>query len=478
MGLITQTSSEYYEGQAIYTPNGTATNAVVWPSSLTPLIWDASATPTSVNNFKVFVDGIEQYPTLDPYNLSQSLSTSIVDGVRTQTLTLTSQQDVTSVSAPTGGSNFTIGQNYTVINASGSGVGTGLILQATSTSGAMSIFSDGSGYVNGDGVRITGQGMTGTATYAVSTTTTNIPVTSIITVELINSSLWDNYKNYQYVNLKDIVNNFMVAFVGTDKLISRVKRSDVIFHAKRGLQEFSYDTLRSVKSQELTIPPSLSLVLPQDYVNYVQLSWIDNNGVKHIIYPTTLTSNPTNVPLQDGSGIPTQDIYGNELQATQSLTNSKWASANARTISGNVGSEQINDGSNVFDWTWWKMAYGQRYGLDPVVSQKNGWFTIDQRRGVFAFSSDLAGKLIILEYISDGLAYDEDTKVPKMAEDALYAYITYNIIAYRPKTPEYIVQRFKKEKSAKLRNAKIRLSNIKLSEFTQVMRGKSKWIKH
>jgi len=36
----------------------------------------------------------------------------------------------------------------------------------------------------------------------------------------------------------------------------------------------------------------------------------------------------------------------------------------------------------------------------------------------------------------------------------------------------------KQEKSAKLRNAKIRLSNIKLSEFVQVMRGKSKWIKH
>tara|TARA_R110002153_G_scaffold14718_1_gene53144 strand:- start:17230 stop:18258 length:1029 start_codon:yes stop_codon:yes gene_type:complete len=342
----------------------------------------------------------------------------------------------------------------------------------------MTIFSDGSGYVNSDTIQITGQGVTGTATYTVGTTKTSIPVQSIITVRLINSSLWDNYKSYQYVNLKDIVNNFIVAFVGTDKLISRVKRSDVIFHAKRGLQEFSYDTLRSVKSQELTIPPSLSLVLPQDYVNYVQLSWIDNNGVKHIIYPTTLTSNPTNLPLQDNEGIPTQDIYGNELQAAQALINGKWSNANARTISGNVGSEQINDGSNVFDWSWWKMAYGQRYGLDPEISQKNGWFTIDERRGVFAFSSDLAGKLIILEYISDGLAYDEDTKVPKMAEDALYAYITYNIIAYRPKTPEYIVQRFKKEKSAKLRNAKIRLSNIKLSEFTQVMRGKSKWIKH
>ena len=43
---------------------------------------------------------------------------------------------------------------------------------------------------------------------------------------------------------------------------------------------------------------------------------------------------------------------------------------------------------------------------------------------------------------------------------------------------EGVVQRYKKDRYAALRNAKIRLSNIKLEEFTQVMRGKSKWIKH
>ena len=40
------------------------------------------------------------------------------------------------------------------------------------------------------------------------------------------------------------------------------------------------------------------------------------------------------------------------------------------------------------------------------------------------------------------------------------------------------VRRLKQDRSAKLRNAKIRLSNIKLSEIIQVMRGKSKQIKH
>jgi hypothetical protein len=52
------------------------------------------------------------------------------------------------------------------------------------------------------------------------------------------------------------------------------------------------------------------------------------------------------------------------------------------------------------------------------------------------------------------------------------------IISTRANQPEYVVQRLKKERSAKLRNAKIRLSNIKTDEITQVMRGKSKWIKH
>tara|TARA_B100000029_G_scaffold503157_1_gene579617 strand:- start:249 stop:539 length:291 start_codon:yes stop_codon:yes gene_type:complete len=94
-----------------------------------------------------------------------------------------------------------------------------------------------------------------------------------------------------------------------------------------------------------------------------------------------------------------------------------------------------------------------------------------------SFSSDLLDKLILFEYISDGLAYDEDMKVPKLAEEAVYAYVSHAILASRVNQPEYVVQRLRREKSAKLRNAKIRLSNIKSNEIVQVMRGKSKWIK-
>ena len=107
-----------------------------------------------------------------------------------------------------------------------------------------------------------------------------------------------NYGSYSYLTLKDVVNNFIVGFVGQDKLIPRANRSDIIFHAKRGLQEFSYDTLKSIKSQELTIPNNLSVILPQDYVNYVRISRIDELGVQRIIYPVNnLTDSPYEMPV-------------------------------------------------------------------------------------------------------------------------------------------------------------------------------------
>jgi hypothetical protein len=289
----------------------------------------------------------------------------------------------------------------------------------------------------------------------------------------------ENYGSYQYVKVNDVINNFMVAYVGMQKLIPNVKRTDVIFHAKRAMQEFSYDTLKSISSQELTIPPSLSLALPQDYVNYVNFSWIDQLGVKRPIYPANnLTKSPYETPTQDNLGIPTQDNFGENTEGT-SITVERWKNANDSLINQNFF-------NNLDEFAYWAnyygfdngLFYGQQYGLDPQYSQVNGWFNMNEREGKVSFSSNLKDKLIILEYISDGLAYDLDSKVPKMAEEAMYAYILHAIISTRLGQPEYIVQRLKKEKRAKLRNAKIRLSNIKLDEINQVMRGKSKWIKH
>ena len=292
--------------------------------------------------------------------------------------------------------------------------------------------------------------------------------------DALGDTVQENYGSYAYTSLNDVINGFIATYVGEHKLIGDVKRTDVIFHAKRGLQEFSYDTLKSVKSQELSIPPSLSVAIPQDYVNYTSICYIDGRGVKHPIYPANnLTTSPYEVPLQDESGQPTQDNIGDNLEAN-SITNDRWAAANDRLLSGNITAEDY--------WAYGgyltgNTVLGQRYGNEPQYTQTNGWFNMNERDGTIAFSSNMKDRLIVLEYISDGLAYDLDARIPKMAEDALYAHILYSILAGRINQPEYVIQRLKRDRSAKLRNAKIRLSNIKLSEIVQVMRGKSKWIK-
>ena len=330
-------------------------------------------------------------------------------------------------------------------------------------------------------------------TYALSYTNDGAKVNSIITlgaaqavgtyvkVQLKEDAVQNNYGSYEYIKLNDIVNNFLVAYVGQDKLIPRVNRTDVIFHAKRGLQEFSYDTLKSIKSQELSVSDSLSIVIPQDYVNYVKLSWSDANGIKHTIYPTQLTSSPWEAPVQDDKGSIIQDNFGDNVEGTSQI-NEAWKTFNPSNITGLWPADSSNPDLYMYDW-WGENAwgsggyYGQRYGGDPVNMQLNGWFNIDERRGTFNFSSDLKGKIILLEYVSDGLAYDLDTKVPKLAEEAMYMHLLYSIMSTRRDTVQ-IAPQYKRQRYAALRNAKIRLSNIKLDEIVQVMRNKSKWIKH
>lgn len=286
-----------------------------------------------------------------------------------------------------------------------------------------------------------------------------------------------NYGSYSYISLDDVVNNFLVAYVGDGKLIPSVKRTDVVFHVKRGLQEFSYDTLKSVNKLEVTVPHNLSIPIPQDYVNYVNLYWIDNSGVKHVIMPgDMLTTKPTDVFLDDNKGVPIQDSFDNNVETT-SITNDRWKNNFFKNAN---NQDLLND--TILGWEYYygypEFGYGQLFGLDPQFANANGYFNIDERYNKFSFSANLVDRIVVLEYISDGLATNEDTKIPKMAEEAIYAHVSHAILASRINQNEYVIQRLKKERSAKLRNTKIRLSNIKLNEIVQVMRGKSKWIKH
>ena len=275
-----------------------------------------------------------------------------------------------------------------------------------------------------------------------------------------------NLGGYQFTSLKDVIDQFVIAYVGEDKIISKIRRTDVAFHAMRGMQELSFDTFKSTKAYEIVVPATLQMDLPQDYINYVKITYSDAAGIEHVLYPAAKTSNPQKITQgTDGS----YTFSNDEIQTSDSATWEAFKTANP---------SENNQHDYDYDDDIADANMGGRFGLEPQYAQTNGSFYIDELKGKIHFSSNIAGLTVALKYISDGLGTDSEMQVHKFAEEALYKYIAYAIVSTRANMPANLVARLQKEARASKRTAKLRLSNIKIEEITQVLRGKSKQIKH
>tara|TARA_R100000664_G_C2758512_1_gene147433 strand:- start:4085 stop:4825 length:741 start_codon:yes stop_codon:yes gene_type:complete len=226
------------------------------------------------------------------------------------------------------------------------------------------------------------------------------------------SSNSGNYGNYQFTTLENIINAFMYIYVGEGKIISKANRTDVQFHAMRAIQELSYDVLKSFKSQEIEVPNTLSMVLPQDYVNYIKVVRVGSDGLERPLYPASRTSDPFAIS-QDGDGnyqftdTDNDDITDTLTEQTPSNTSESFESQTPV----NYQMYDINYASDIEI-----SVEGRRYGLDPQHAQINGSFFIDNLRGLIKFGSSLAGETIILHYVSDGLGTDSEMIVHKFAK--------------------------------------------------------------
>ena len=137
-----------------------------------------------------------------------------------------------------------------------------------------------------------------------------------------------DFGTYQFTSMDNIISAFMITHVGESKILSKVDRSEVQFHAMRAIQELSYDVFRSIKSQEIEVPPSLTMTLPQDYVNYVKLVRVDSNGIERILYPTGKTSNPFAI-TQDVDGV---YQYTNSTTLTEQVPSNTSVNFESQTV--------------------------------------------------------------------------------------------------------------------------------------------------
>ena len=283
---------------------------------------------------------------------------------------------------------------------------------------------------------------------------------------------------YQRTNLQTMIDNFMVAYIGNDKFLKAIPRYEVAFHMQRCIQEFNYDIFHSTTSKEFELGPTLQLQMPSDYVNYVKIKRVTRDGRELELIPAPRTTAPQAV-VQDQNYEPITDSTGDIIEADESETVKRWRDNTQinETIQRDYYYENYDGDFHDNYYTF----YGRRYGLTPSDATTNGTFIIDNVGGLIYFDSLMEqGDLIILTYITDGLQDGDDLSnvlVPKLAEDAVYANVLYNLTKLRPSAGPSI-NLFKKEAKAKMANAKIRLMDLRPAELKNVLRNKSKWIKH
>jgi len=287
-----------------------------------------------------------------------------------------------------------------------------------------------------------------------------------------------NWGSYQYVSLKDIVNNFMLMYQGNHSLVNNEERYKILFHAKRAVQELNYDAFKEIKALELTVNDAVRFILPSDYVNWVRISLFENG----VLYPMTENIRLTSATayLQDNNLNILFDEAGSVLKPEFSPIDIARIKGTKKSIYLNENSSYNGSEGYCCDGNWFfDFSIGARFGLNTETANANPTFRIDAKAGVINFDSTMSGKSVIVEYVSDGMEGGDNSliTVNKLFEEYVYSYIQYSILDSKLGVQEYVVNRAKKKKAALLRNAKIRISNIHPGRLLMNLRGQNKWIK-
>ena len=280
----------------------------------------------------------------------------------------------------------------------------------------------------------------------------------------------ENWGSYQYTPMVDVVNNFIYMYVGNDKQLNNVRRTEIIFYVKEAVKLLNFDAkVNPLKAIELTVGDDLKFILPSDYVNYVRIS-LEVNGVLRQLFENRQANTAVGYQ-QDANGDLIFDIDGNVMTEISALD---LARVNPSQYSG-PGPYDGYYGWFLDDEWYFGYSIGPKYGLDTSEMFVGPSFRVNN--GVIDFSSGMANQSLVIEYISDGIVSDDKITIHKFAEEFVYRYIKWKLLNNKYGIPMYEKKMARDEKQAEFRNAKLRLSGIHPSRLLMSLRGRSRQIK-
>jgi len=201
--------------------------------------------------------------------------------------------------------------------------------------------------------------------------------------------------------------------------------------ANKGLKELTFDILGDTKVELLEVSAALRIDLPTDFIDYTYVGLVGSDGRLH--------------PLGHRRNIPGVGTGNTLTPITQVQSYLDDGVVGKGGIYGNGGGQNTN-------------GY-----YSPQIDRTS---TPEQ----MILTSIAAGKFIYLEYISDGRATDELTKIHPYAEEALSAYIYWKVIQRKRSAPQSEKQAARAEYFNEKRLARSRLVAFTKEEALQTIR--------
>lgn len=278
------------------------------------------------------------------------------------------------------------------------------------------------------------------------------------------------FGNYQYVTLEDIVNNYIMSSQDDD-FTANANRRVVLYQARRAFKELYFDAVQEIKGVALELSNTLTVTLPPDFVNYVRISWLGDDG---LLRPMATNNNMSIAKdyLQDNDYGILFDSDGCPLVGTDEGISLDLLTGEPIVPTSTVSEQNFNTAI---------IQFNPNKNFANVYA--NGGYIIDKNQGLIKFGSEAFGSTVVLEYISDGLytgcegRAEADLRIHKFAEDAVYNWIYWKLIERRRNVPANAKQLARKEWFNSRRLCKRRMQTIRPAELRKVFKGANRWIK-
>lgn len=260
----------------------------------------------------------------------------------------------------------------------------------------------------------------------------------------------DLHGNYQFIPYTDILNTLELLTEDDSSHLKNINRSQLILHSKRAIKEFARQVPTNILAIEVEIGQDLYFPLPQDFVNWRRISVVEYNEGAFYLRPLDVNEaiNTATGYLQDNNLELLFDANGEILTA---------------------------DSANAYNHPYKKYQFIQNGSNDMQQVSVYGEFKVDRDRGRILFSSEMADKIVVIEYVSDGLqaeVMDKDILVHKYLEQAVIDFTYYHCVRFRrsDSVPANEKERARREMQSSLHKAKLALMNFDFKAVRRAVR--------